>query len=210
MYVKYGSIEINGKKKIIYKKSTSSKHFIKYNGKYITLSKYKQLVPKKTKGGGDVKVSEIVSRLMLLLNAKKELDECRSSKCNNEIQKIKQKTSKLDEDSKKNFKDFMSKKISQKKYLQKKKEIFEKVNQFKEKKFLIDCEVNKCQNQLQEIREMTIDGLVSNGFFDKIKDNKKRDLVLKQVQDLKKKYQKKVSRSNYSKLDEIIFKHNNT
>ena len=46
-YAKYGSVVINGKKKIVYRKKGSIKNYCKCKGKMMGLSKYKKFVSKK-------------------------------------------------------------------------------------------------------------------------------------------------------------------
>jgi hypothetical protein len=46
-YVKVGKVSVNGKKKIVYKKSGSSKQYVVYKKKHIGLLKYKKICAKK-------------------------------------------------------------------------------------------------------------------------------------------------------------------
>lgn len=53
-YSKFGSVKVNGKTKVVYRKTGSSKNYVSYKGRYVGLTKYKAMMKKrqaKKKGG---------------------------------------------------------------------------------------------------------------------------------------------------------------
>ena len=55
-YKKFGTVKVNGVKKIVYHKEGSTKNYVVYKGRHVGLSKYKSMMAKKMakKRGGNI------------------------------------------------------------------------------------------------------------------------------------------------------------